>query len=354
MLAAMPAAANRGRSAGSTSWRCSTRGMNGRRRGGRFQGVERGPDRGVTDGVDLRRDAAGGRPLDQLAERLGLGHPDATAPVRRERTIRLRLDVGEEGRRPRAERPVRVALLPADPGAPRPDPRRGRHRCAARRRARSQGRRRGSRHGPGPADGRSRTGGRRPETRSRAPGRARRGPGRGRRPRPASAAPARRPRSRARDRPGPSSGTWTVMSRVAASYSSPSGAPVCVTPDDAAGGIGRVAVEPGRSQRRMRGEQRVVVVSPERHATTGRDGLEVGRGGPASPSVGAPAVTLEPRVRVRHGARARRARGPALRRASPHRSGRPGAARRRRRPDGGGHRSGPGSPPRRAPGRSAP
>ena len=36
-------------------------------RGGRLEGVERGPDRRVADRVDLRGDPAGRRPRDELA-----------------------------------------------------------------------------------------------------------------------------------------------------------------------------------------------------------------------------------------------------------------------------------------------
>ena len=73
-------------------------------------------DRGVADGVDLGRDAAGRRPGDPRPQAVGVGHPHAAALLRRERSVGLRLDVLEEGRRARPERPVGEALLPADPG----------------------------------------------------------------------------------------------------------------------------------------------------------------------------------------------------------------------------------------------
>ena len=115
-LAAIPPAANRPRSAGSSSWTCSIRGMNGTRARRRLEDVERRPDRGVADGVDLRGDPAGRRPFDELAQPLGLGVPDATPLVGRERPVGLGLDVGEQRGRPRTERAVGEAFLPADPG----------------------------------------------------------------------------------------------------------------------------------------------------------------------------------------------------------------------------------------------
>ena len=57
---------------------------------GRFQRVERGPDRGVPDRVDLGRDPAGRGAVDEVAQRLGLGHPDAPATLGRERVVGLR------------------------------------------------------------------------------------------------------------------------------------------------------------------------------------------------------------------------------------------------------------------------
>ena len=80
----------------------------------RLQGVEGGPHGRVADGMDLGRDAAGGCSFDELAETLGLGVPDAAPQLGRERTVRLGLDVGEERRGPRPERPVGEALHPAD------------------------------------------------------------------------------------------------------------------------------------------------------------------------------------------------------------------------------------------------
>ena len=86
------------------------------RRGRRLERVERGPDRRVADPVDLGRDAAGGRALDALAQLAGLGDPHAPPALGRQRAIGFRLDVGQQRRRPRPERAIREAFLPADPG----------------------------------------------------------------------------------------------------------------------------------------------------------------------------------------------------------------------------------------------
>ena len=64
-----------------------------------------------------RRDPAGRRPLDALAQLVRLGDPDAAPALGRERAVGLGLDVGQQRRRPRPERAVGEALLPADPGA---------------------------------------------------------------------------------------------------------------------------------------------------------------------------------------------------------------------------------------------
>ena len=149
---------------------------------------------------------------------LGLGDPHAAPAVGRERPVGLRLDVGQQRRRPRAERPVREALLPADPGAtagfaPRIAPLRSPPR---ERRVEGVVAQRGA--APGPAAARARTGARRPGTTSPGPG-------------PATAAPGswtattpsdqelvrRRPRSGPRARRPRSAGCGRVTSRVAAS-----------------------------------------------------------------------------------------------------------------------------------------
>ena len=112
----MPAAANRGRSAGSTSWRCSIRGMNGSRPavGSSASSAARTAASPIAwiwvamppaAARSTRSRSASGSVIQIPRRRSG-----------RERVVGLRLDVGEEGCRPRAERAVRVALLPADPG----------------------------------------------------------------------------------------------------------------------------------------------------------------------------------------------------------------------------------------------
>ena len=87
------------------------------RPGRRSQRVQRHPDGGVPDGMDLRRDAAGGRPTHELGQSRRLGQPHAASSVRREGSVRFRFDVGQERRGTRTERSIGKALHPADPRA---------------------------------------------------------------------------------------------------------------------------------------------------------------------------------------------------------------------------------------------
>ena len=146
----------------------------------RLEGVERGPHRRVADGVDLRRDAAGGRSFDELAQALGLGVPDAAPQLGRERTVRARARC-RRGAPRSATRATRRRSTSCQPIRARPCGivRRGRRRCGGRRRAPCPARRRAATPSRGAAAGRSRTGARRPGTTSRGRGRARARPGRG-------------------------------------------------------------------------------------------------------------------------------------------------------------------------------
>ena len=207
----------------------------------------------------------------------GIGHPDAAPLLGRQRSVGLGLDVLEERRRPRPERAVGEALLPADRRPPvrvRAEP-----RAAAMTAARwpPRPRRRACRHGRGAAAGPHRTAGRRPGTSTTASGSGRDAA------RVVAGDDAERDevlpdldRARARGRRPSAAATWIVTSRVAASYSTPSGVPSSRAPDDAA----RPGRRSGRSaarERRVAGPQRVVVVRPDRRPATGRDRLEVHR-----------------------------------------------------------------------------
>ncbi len=327
----MPAAANRPRSAGSSSWTCSIRGMNGTWRGARLEGVERGPDRRIADRVDLRGDPAGRRSRDELAQPLGLGDPDAAPQV---------------GRRAVARAPARCR-----PGARRSATRASRRRSTSA--SRSGPARRGRRRGPSPlrrppasavSSASSRSDAMHPDRQPAGLGQARVGRVRPRRGRGPARAP---PGSWTATTPSATSssetatmaasrsasaigGMWTVTSRVAASCRTPSGFAVGVAPDDAAGRIGVSRSTPAASRPAWLAQQRVVVVRPQRAATARRDGLEVVGRRPAAPAVDVPAVALEPGVRDRPAPRERPGSAPGRRRASRRRSGRPGASRRRR------------------------
>ena len=173
----MPAAANRPRSAGSSSWTCSSRGMNGTRAavGARTSSAARtaaSPMAWIC--VAIPAAAAAFRELGQLLRRRD---PDASAPIGRQRPVRLRLDVLEERSRPRPERPVGEALLPADP---RPAVWVPTQRRAAAEPTLDRGRRgrpREARRGRGSAAVRSRTGGRMRERPTRGRGRGASPPG---------------------------------------------------------------------------------------------------------------------------------------------------------------------------------
>ena len=329
--------------------------MNGSRARGRFERVERGPDRGVPDRVDLGRDPAGGGAVDEVAQRLGLGHPDAPATLGRERVVGLRFDVGEEGCRPRAERAVREALLPADPGtsvrvrtedvaAAQPTRERRREGVipdrgvdpdgqAARLRQAGIGRERGT-----PSSGSGET-----------------WPGSWTATTPSARSSPATARIAALEVLGAISGMWTVTRRAAASYRTPVRRAVGVAADDAAGGVRRVAgrcrpsrsaawlpaARGGRAPRARRGDRAPRV---SRSSAVGQR--------PHRSRV--PAVTLQPRVGVGRRSVGRADPDEPLVERRARRSGRPGARRCAARRGGGARRSGPGSRPRRARGRSAP
>ena len=193
---------------------------------------------------------------------VGLGDPDAAPAVGGERPVRFRLDVGEQRRRPRSERPVREAFLPADPGATR--------------RVRAEDGPAAQPAGQGGVEGvvaqrgehpdrqatTSPTGARTPGTTSPARGPARAAPGRGRRRRRATAGPAKRPRSPLEVGTGRSAGCGASRAASPPRRARPR-ARRRVTTDDAAGGVGGLAVDPRRRQGGATGEQRVVVVRPE-------------------------------------------------------------------------------------------
>ena len=74
---------------------------------------------------------------------------------------------------------------------------------------------------------------------------------------------------------------------------------VGLTPDQPTGGIRGATIDAAGQQRRVAGQERVVVVGPERGATARRRALDVRGGRPAAPAIRIPAVALEPRLRVR-------------------------------------------------------
>ena len=77
--------------------------------------------------------------------------------------------------------------------------------------------------------------------------------------------------------------------------------PVGRPPDDPARRVGRVARHPGRLETGVADEEGVVVVRPQRAASSRGDRLEVVGGRPAAPAVDVPAVSLEPRRRIGQG-----------------------------------------------------
>ena len=263
-----------------------------RLRAGR-EDVERGPDRGIADRVDLRGDAAGRCAGDELGQLVGLGHPDAAAAVGRERPVRLGLDVGQERGGPGPERAVGEALLPADLRAA--------GRVAAERRAASEATLDGRRQRVVPQ---ARVHAQRQTPRLRE---------------------ARVDREGVREvgsgatPPGswqattPSDTSSSPTSTMAAARSSgvgrrdvdrdePGGGlvqhalrrPVRRPTDDAARRV--VGTEAGGGEGRVAGPQGVMVVGPQRGAAARCDGLELVGGGPAAPSIAVPAVTLQPGV----------------------------------------------------------
>ena len=321
-------------SSGWSSWTCSMRGISGRRAAVGVEDVERGPDRRVADGVDLRRDPAGRRPRrrgprarpGRSSRRRGAG-PAASG------RSGFGLDVLEQARGPRPQRAVGEALLPADPGAARPGPRRGRRRsggparCAASSCVVAHA---GVDAGPAVAGvgqagvGRERVGQVRVR-RERPPGRGRR-----RRRAPTSSPPERldasaevvRGRRRDVDRDEPGRGL------VEHALGRPVGR--------RAGRRRRADPSVAPTRRRSASaawlaQQRVVVVRPERDPPAGRDRSRSSAVGQPPQRSRVPAVPLEPGVRVRPGAAwaAPTAASPSVEGRGA-RSGRPGAARQRR------------------------
>ena len=363
-LAAIPA---RGEPAagrpGASIWTCSMRGISGDRpRGIGVEHVERGPDGRVADGVDLRRDAAGRRARRaRSASSAGSRHPDAAALVRRQRPVRprarCRLEQAPRSATPSSRRrssfcqPTRAR--PAG-SAPRTSPLR---RPPARAVSSASSRRHAwTRIGRRPRIGEVRVGRERVrEVRVRA--RAAPGSWHGH---DAERDAARWPTvaiARSRGRHRPASGMWTVTRRVGG------------LEQDALrrrrrrsrrmmppGGSAVVGGHAGRPQRRVAGQQGVVVVGPEGDPAAGRDAPRGRRRSASRPTGRSP--SRGPRSR-------RRGRPSAPRWAAPDRAARPSSSvalavrstcrRARARParDGGGRRSARGSPPRRARGRSA-
>ena len=309
------------------------RGMSGTRRGRRREDVERGPDRGVADargsGSRCRRP-----PRAATSSRSSSGSVIQT-PRRRsggERPVGLGLDVVEQRRRPRPERAIGEALLPADPGPAVAGRRRGRAAAEPALDRGRRGRRRAARRGPGPAAARARTGGRRPGTTSRGPGPGRAPPGSwhgddaereqlAARPRrsPPSSSSARDRRDVTRDEPG----GGLVQDAL--------GRAVGVAPDDAAGRVGRRRVEPGRSRARRGWPAGRGGRAPRtRHRRPGRDASRGRRRSASGPSDRSPSRGPRARRPDRPPPRAPRRSGPGPRRASRRRSGRPGGSRRPR------------------------
>src|SRR5690348_3832199 len=64
--------------------------------------------------MDRRRDAACGCTFSAFAEPFGVGHPHTPPLPGREWPVGFGLDVLEQRRRPRTERAIREAFLPAD------------------------------------------------------------------------------------------------------------------------------------------------------------------------------------------------------------------------------------------------
>ena len=292
------------------------RGMSGSRPADGRQQVQREPDGGIADGVDLGRDAAGRGALDEVRQAGRIGHPQATALIRCQRPIELGLRCPRGGARsatpssrPRSTSASRRGPVP-------PDRTRARRHCGARRPGRSRASRRAGRRGRGPAAGPCRRGGRRPGT-------SRRGPD------PGPARPDRaRPPRRARPAPGPTairalarsasdaSGMWTVTRRAAASNSTPDGAP-------SARRVGRCRPVPPRSRR-----SRPPSGTP-RGWPTGRGGR-----GPTGRSDGRVPRPRGRRPSASHPSGPSPSRGPGARRRGP-----------RRGPRDGPRRSGAGRPP---------
>ena len=319
--------------------------------GGRCQDVERGPDRGVADGVDLGGDAVGGGALAEFGETLGFGDPHAATSVWREVVPHRRLEVGEEPRRPRPERTVGEALLPADPGTargigpehvPAADPAgdRGLERVVTQRGEDADGQRAGlGQAGVGrvrPGELRVRrerprvVGGDDTQLQERAAG--------------LDEGAAQVGLARERDERADEARRRLVEDTF--------GGPVGGAADDAADRVGRRRVDRhpprvprdwpatrgGRAPRARRGD-------PARRLRCRRRSAS----GPSDrrPSRGLPATPPGRGLRARHGPR------PSRPRACEPRTGPPGASRARPGRGGGARRSGPGPRPRRARGRSA-
>ena len=185
----------------------------------------------------------------QLGQRVRLGHPDAAPPLRRQRAVRLGLDVLEQRRGPRAERAVGEAASASRPGPGRRVRRRAARRCAGPRSIAVVQRRRRACEAWTRSGQPSRIG--QPRVRRRTTGR-----GRVRATRPPGSWTATTPSASSSrptvDQPGlerrprPAAGRGSMTSRAAASWRTPSGAPSASRRMTPPGGSGVVAVDAGR------------------------------------------------------------------------------------------------------------
>ena len=270
--------------------------------------VERGADRGVADRVDLRGDA--GRAAARVASSASSSGGVIQTPRRcsgGSGGVRLGLDVLEQGRGPRPERAVGEASSASRPGPGPSGRRRARRRCAGRARSRCRGRRRARRHGRGPAAGPV-------SARCARPGTSRSGPGRGRAP-PGSwqATTPSETRSCPTVSMSASRSAWAGRRDVDRdeargrlvqdALGRPVGRRAGSTPPDGSSRRGR-DVRPSAGRRGWPSSAWWSCAQSDDPAAR-RDRLEVVGRRPAAPSVGVPAVALEPGVGVRE----RRVRG---------------------------------------------
>ena len=143
-LAAIPAFANRPRSAGSSSWTCSILGMNGTAPavGSRASSAARTAASPIAWICVAIPPAAAS--LDELAQPLGLGDPDAAPQLGRERPVRARARCRPAAPRSATRASRRRSTSASRSGPARRDRRRGSRRSADRRPAPCRARPRGA------------------------------------------------------------------------------------------------------------------------------------------------------------------------------------------------------------------